>query len=167
MTGTNLEKVNPKLVVINGHGSESSVTGYDNETLLNLDSNLRLLSGKLVYARSCRSAKKLGRVSVSKGCLAYIGYDDDFVFMIDEDKITRPLEDKTAALFLEPANHLVILLLKGYTVHQANFRSREKYRHNILKLMTSYGTQEEKDMIPFLTRNYLHQINLGVDNATL
>ncbi len=36
-----LEKVNPKLVVINGHGSESSVTGYDNETLLNLDSNLR------------------------------------------------------------------------------------------------------------------------------
>jgi hypothetical protein len=162
-----LKKVKPKLVVMNGHGNKSSITGYDNEILLNLQSNLALLEDKLVYARSCSSAKKFGKKSITKGCLAYIGYDDDFVFMINENKITRPLEDKTAELFLEPANHLVILLLKGHAAHEANQRSKEKYKQNILKLMTSSATQEEKELIPFLTRNYLHQVNLGDENATL
>lgn len=162
-----LTKVKPGLVVVNGHGNDSSVTGFDNETLLDTNSDLKLLRNKLVYARSCRSAKKLGRKTITKGCLAYIGYDDDFVFLIDEDKITRPLEDKIAGQFLEPANYLVILLLKGHFVYEANQRSKEKYKQNILKLMTSSATKEEKELIPFLARNYLHQVSLGNRNVTL
>ena len=162
-----LKKVRPNFIVINGHGNKTSVTGYDNEILLNLSNNIELLKGKIIYARSCSSAKKLGPVSVTKGCLAYLGYDDDFVFMISNNKISRPLEDKLAKLFLEPANYVVILLLKGHTAYEANRRSREKYRQNILKLMTSSSTKEERESIPYLARNYLHQVNLGDDNATL
>lgn len=162
-----LMKVKPKLIVINGHGNESSVAGYNNEILLDTGSDLKLLKNKLVYARSCSSAKKLGKKTITEGCLAYIGYNDDFVFMINEDKITKPLEDKTAGLFLEPANYLVILLLKGHTVYESNQRSKEKYKQNILRLMTSSATKEEKEIIPFLTRNYLHQVRLGNKNAVL
>ena len=163
-----LKKVKPKLVVMNGHGNERTVTGYDNEVILDVSrSDLKLLKGKIIYARSCRSAKKLGKESIKKGCLSYIGYDDDFVFMISSDKITRPLMDKTAALFLEPANYLVIQVLKGHSVEVANRRSKEKYRQNIQKLMTSSADQKERDLIPFLARNYLHQINLGDKDARL
>ena len=162
-----LKKVKPKLIVINGHGNESSITGYDNETLLDLQSDLKLLKGKIVYARSCSSAKKLGKKSIKLGCFAYIGYDDDFVFMVSEDKITRPLDDKVAGLFLEPANYLVILLLKGHSAIEANRRSREKFKQNILRLMTSSVKQEERELIPFLARDYLHQVNLGDGNATI
>jgi len=162
-----IKKVKPKLIVINGHGDESSITGYNNEILLDLRSDLKLLRDKIVYARSCSSAEKLGRKSIKEGCRAYLGYDDDFVFMVSEDKITRPLEDKVAGLFLEPANYLVILLLKGHSAHEANRRSKERYKQNILKLMASSSTQEERELIPFLARDYLHQVNLGDVNATI
>jgi len=162
-----IKKVKTKLIVINGHGNDSSITGYNNEILLDLRSDLKLLKDKIVYARSCSSAEKLGRKSIIEGCRAYLGYDDDFVFMISEDKITRPLEDKVAGLFLEPANYLVILLLKGHSAHEANRRSKEKYMQNILKLMASSSTQEERELIPFLARDYLHQVNLGDVNAVI
>jgi hypothetical protein len=162
-----IKKVKPNFIVINGHGDEASVTGYDNETLLNINYNIDLLKDKIVYARSCSSAKKLGRKSITKGCRAYLGYDDDFVFMISENKITKPLEDKIAKLFLEPANYVVILLLKGHTAYEANKRSREKYKQNILKLMTSSATKEDGELVPYLARNYLHQVNLGDNGVTL
>jgi hypothetical protein len=87
--------------------------------------------------------------------------------MISEDKITRPLEDSITKLFLEPANYLVIQLLKGHSANEANKKSREKYKQNILKLMTSSSSKEEKELIPYLARNYLHQVNLGDQGASL
>ena len=162
-----LKKVKMKFIFLNGHGDESSVTGYDNEPLIQTNNNEDLLYAKVVYARSCKSAKLLGTKSIVKGCIAYLGYDDDFVFMIESDKISRPLEDKTAKLFLDPSNYLVLSLFKGHTVSEANFRSREQFRNNILKLMISSASKDDKDLIPFLVRDYLHQVCLGDQKATI
>ena len=162
-----LKKIGMKFIVFNGHGDQSTITGYDNEPIIQANDNENLLYAKVVYARSCQSAKYLGKKSISKGCIAYLGYDDDFVFMIEVDKITHPFEDKTAKLFLDPSNYLVLSLFKGHTVYQASQRSKEKYRKTILKLMTSVAKKEDKDLIPFLARDYIHQVCLGDQNATI
>jgi len=162
-----VRKTQPQFIVFNGHGDEKTVTGYDNEPLVGTTLNLETLENKIVYARACASARRLGKKSVKNGCRAYIGYDDDFVFMIEDDKITKPSQDKTALLFLEPANQVVVSILKGHSVSEASQKSRKKYQKNIQKLMVSSATKEEKDLIPYLVWNYSHQVNLGDLTANL
>jgi len=107
-----LEKQSPSLVFFNGHGDDSLIAGHDNEVLIQAGANENLLKHKLVYALACRSGSVLGPKSVESGCRAYIGYEKDFVFVTDKEKTSRPLEDETARLFLEPSNQVVISLLK-------------------------------------------------------
>lgn len=75
-----LEKTSPKLVVLNGHGNDNLVSGHDNEPILN-DSD-KAIAGKILYTRACRSARKLGKNSISSGASAYLGYEEDFIFLI-------------------------------------------------------------------------------------
>lgn len=156
-----IKKTRPSLVVLNGHGSSSVVGGYDNEPLIIAGKNDILLSKTIVYARSCRSGDKLGPTSIKSGCAAYIGYNDDFVFVTETDKITRPLEDRTASFFLKPSNYVVISLLKGHSTEEADLRSKDLLRRNIQKLVTSAASKEEGDLVPYLLWNYTHQVCLG------
>lgn len=162
-----VKKIQPPLVVFNGHGDDSTVSGYNDEPLVSAGKNEFILKNIIVYARSCRSAKILGPKSIKAGCKTYIGYDDDFVFMTEDDKITQPLKDKTAEIFLKPSNYVVISLLKGHTTGNANERSREIIKQNIQKLILSSATKEDAELIPYLTWNYLHQVCLGNIEATI
>ena len=162
-----VEKTKPPFLVLNGHGSESSVSGYDNEPLLVSGKNADILNGKIVYARSCSSAKKLGKESIEKGCRAYLGYDDDFVFMVEDEKVLHPIQDKTASMFLEPANQIAISLLKGHTSSESNRKSKELYKKHILKFMTSASSSEERELIPLLLWDLEHQVCLGDQNAKI
>ncbi len=155
-----VRKLNPQLIILNGHGNTSTVTGYDNEPLVELGKNHHLLKGAVVYARSCKSASNLGVHAVNSGCKAYIGYDDDFVFVTEDAKTTRPLTDKTAKLFLDPANQVAISLLKGHSPTEANRRSKDMYKRTIQKLMSSTSKKEDAELIPNLVWDYLHQVCL-------
>jgi len=155
-----IKKVGPTLIVFNGHGDESTVTGFDNEPLIKAGKNHGILKGSTVYARSCRSAKILGPRCIRSRCRAYLGYDDDFVFFIEEEKITHPLEDKTAKLFLEPSNHVVISLLKGHSAGDSNSRSKELFKRVIQSLATSSAPRESADLVPYLIWDYIHQVCL-------
>ena len=42
-----IKKVKPDFIVLNGHGNEETVTGYDNKPLVNLD-NVDILREKIV-----------------------------------------------------------------------------------------------------------------------
>ena len=107
-----IEKQCPGLIIFNGHGDDNCVTGDKNEPLIESGNNESLLKDKITYAVSCRSAKLLGPKSVAAGAKAYIGYDDDFVFVYSPDKITKPFLDESAKMFLEPSNELIISLIK-------------------------------------------------------
>ena len=158
-----IKKVQPSLIVLNGHGNSSIVGGYNDEPLIIAGKNDVLLNKAIVYARSCKSGDKLGPASIKSGCRAYIGYDDDFVFVTEIDKITRPLEDKTVKFFLEPSNYVVISLLKGHSAKEADIRSKNLLRQNIQRLVTSAALREESDLVPYLLWNYTHQVCLGKD----
>ncbi|MBI5613933.1 hypothetical protein HY947_03325 [Candidatus Gottesmanbacteria bacterium] len=160
-----ITKIRPSLIIVNGHGNTRMITGYNNEPLVVEGENELLFRGAIVYARSCQSAVRLGRACVHSGTVAYIGYTDDFVFFIDETKITRPREDKTAKRFLEPSNDIVMSLLKGHTVSQAQTKSKNMSMRTIQTLMTSETPKEEKELIPYLRWNLVHQVFLGDESA--
>lgn len=160
-------KTKPTLIVLNGHGNDDTVSGYDNEPLVQVGVNENVLEGSITYALSCRSGKELGKKAIEKSAKAYIGYKDDFIFIIDESKITKPLEDKTASLFFEPSNTVVISLLKGNTTSVSSKRSKNMFRANIRKLLTSESPQQEKDSLPYLAWNMNHQVCLGDQEARI
>jgi hypothetical protein len=160
-----LKKKSPKLLILNGHGNQNWVSGYNDEPIL-LDSD-DAVEGKIIYARSCQSAKKLGKASVSFGAAAFLGYDEDFVFLIDETKTARPLEDKTAELFLEPSNYLPISILKGHSAEIANKRSKNLFSKNIEKLLITGPSNEDYYAIRYLLWDMRHQVRLGDSNAVL
>lgn len=162
-----LKKTDPSFVVINGHGAEDRITGYNNEVLVQAGFNESMLSDRIIFARSCRSAKILGKSAIAKGAKTYIGYNDDFIFFINEARTTRPLKDNTAKLFLEPSNYAAIILLKGHKSSEANNRSKEMFKKNIQKLMTSETPKEDKELIAFLRWDMINQVCLGDGNVGL
>ena len=160
-----LKKVNPGLLFFNGHGNSDSIAGHDDEILVSLDKNEKLLKDKIIYALSCSSAKNLGRSAIKNGAKSFIGYKEDFVFMSEDNKSTRPTEDKTAKLFFEPSNLVVTALIKGNSTLEAYNRSQEKFKQNLRKLLTSESPQEERTPIPLLMWDMSNQSCLGDNNA--
>lgn len=160
-----MQKEAPGLVVFNGHGDENCVTGYKNEVLIIAGTNESLLKGKITYAISCRSAKRLGPKSVESGARAYIGYDDDFVFSYNINKMKTPLQDQTVRLFLEPSNEVVISLVKGNSALVSHQRSKQFFRERINKIMSSESTPEDTAMVRYLWWDMVHQVCLGNPDA--
>jgi hypothetical protein len=138
-----LAKQTPDVVFLNGHGSEEAVTGHNGEVILRAGENEYRLSEKIVYALSCRSASVLGVWSVEKGTRAYIGYTEDFIFMYTSEKRTRPEEDKTAALFLEPSNQVPLTLIKGNSASSAHQSAKKAFARNIQKPLTSQTSRDD------------------------
>lgn len=166
ITVSMLSKQNPTLIVFNGHGTEAVVCGHNKEPLLIAEKNEQLLKDKIVYAISCKSAKELGPKSVQSGAKAYIGYNDDFIFFYDPKKITYPLEDETAKLFLEPSYELIISLIKGNAVEESCKRSKRLFEDNIRKLLSSKATEEETSMARYLWWDSIHQDFLGYKESS-
>ena len=148
-----IKKHNPRMVFINGHGSETLVTGQDQEVLLEVGINEGIMKDKIIYALSCRAASILGPESVKAGAKAYIGYKDDFIFQYSVEKMSRPKEDKTAAIFIKPSNQIVISLLKGHTAMEAKENGREYIIRNIKELISSKTPQESSVTLRYLVWN--------------
>ncbi len=160
-----LDKKESDFVFLNGHGNAEIVAGHDDAPLLTgSDSGV---NDKIIYARACQSAKQLGPQAVENGAKAYIGYDEDFVFMYEMDQVHRPQHDTTARLFLEPSNEIPISILKGHSVEEAEKRSKGKFSENIRTLLLGNLTAEEHRMIKLLAWNMQHQVCLGDTSATL
>ena len=145
-------------VFLNGHGDVDCVCGYNDEILIKVGENERLLESKIVYALSCRSGRELGPKSIKAGAKAYIGYNDDFIFVFEADKVTKPLQDFTAKLFLYPSNYIARCLLKGHTVEDSCRRSQKLFMDNIQKLLSSEASSE---LVPYLFWDMRHQVCLG------
>ena len=148
-----LSTQNPWLVIFNGHGKENAVSGHKNEFLIIAQHNEELLKEKITYALSCRSAKILGPESVKKGAKAYLGYEEDFIFFYDPQRITDPLNDDTAALFLAPSTEAMISLIKGNSIEETEKRTKEMFKENMKKLLSSEATNNESSMAKYLWWN--------------
>lgn len=158
-----VRNLNPKLIMLNGHGSEDSVTGHKNQVLVKAGENEDLLKDRVVYALSCKSAKVLGPKSIQAGALNYTGFEDDFIFIYDPTLFSRPLIDKTAELFLMPSNIFVSSLLKGNDIAESFKRAQGAMQKNLYRAMSSAG--QDSSLSRFLwwnLRNFKSHGNLNI-----
>ncbi len=153
-----IRKKEPSLIFLNGHGDYNIVACQNNEELIRAGDNERILKSKVVYALSCRSGKILGPSSIKFGADAYIGYDEDFIFLYDENKRTRPEQDKIAEIFLEPSNQVMVSLLKNHTPKEAHKNSKQSFARRIRKFLSSQSTAQESSAVKYLIWNMQHQV---------
>jgi hypothetical protein len=164
VTGT-LRKKPVKFVMFNGHGDNNLIAGHKNEVLIETSTNVNLLKDKIIYCRSCNSAKELGPNSIDAGAIAFIGYENEFIFVYDTKYITKPLKDKTAALFLNPTNKIVSSILKGNTVQYSYEKSQEIFKQNISKLLSSTASDDNRELLRYLIWDYNTQVYHGDSKA--
>lgn len=162
-----IRKTQPKFVFVNGHGDDGSVTGQNGEVLVEAGVNEGILSRSIVYALSCRSAKVLGKESVESGADAYLGYEEDFIFLYDERCRTNPKIDKTAKLFLDPPMALPVSLFKSHSTGQAYNNSQNEYRRTIVSLLSSEASSEQRTYIGYLVWDMQSQVCLGSQKAVI
>lgn len=157
-------KHKPTIVFINGHGNPSEIAGYDNEVIISY-SNLCMFIDIIVYARSCDSALGLGIKMVKEGAKAFIGYKRKFWLAYLQSKISAPLTDDVAKLFLEPSNLVPISLIKGNTVENSFRKSQEAMFRNFRYMLSTQATIDQKDAAPYLWINMKYQTIIGNGSA--
>jgi hypothetical protein len=163
-----LNKLQYKLVVLNGHGSSNVIFGYKSNPIILLGKNDYLLKERLVYARSCHAGLKLGPAcmkNTKEGC--FIGYAFPFIFYMDAKWTTKPHNDQVAGLFLEPSNLIPISIIKGHSVSEAHNNSKKQMLKTMKKLMKSERSRETPFYLEALWNNYSGQIIHGNKTAKL
>lgn len=150
-----LSKKSVDVVLLNGHGSSKSIHGENNESLIDED-NVELLVNKSVHALSCSTAKVLGPLAMKKGAKCYIGYDEEFVAFLQDDKISNPVKDDTAALFLDPAFIPPKALVNGKTPEEAVRLAQNEYNRSIRKALTSDIQSDNDQFVGWLMWDRSH-----------
>ncbi|MFH0749805.1 MAG: hypothetical protein V1917_02720 [Candidatus Gottesmanbacteria bacterium] len=155
-----LRKQEPQFVFLNGHGSETVVTGQDDQPILE-GTNLNLIpKGSVVYVRSCYVGSKLGHDLVQYAA-AFIGYSKAFGFLRLNNYMKDPLADPLAKFSFEPSNLVATTLLKSKTVGEAHERSKIAMKRNLQYLLSSKASDLERQCATPLWRNYKYQVLLG------
>lgn len=160
-----LKKREATFIFFNGHGNETTITGHDNKSLVEIGKNEKILAKKIIYARSCNAANKLGLACVKHHALAFIGYKRKFAVGYNPSKITNPLKDEIAKLFIEPSNLIPISLLKGNTVKKAYEKSQNAMWRNFMFMLSTKASPNQKDAAPYLWINKKYQVALGNQEA--
>lgn len=160
-----IEKTKPHLICFNGHGSYNSIAGQDGETLVKMNDNEKILQGTIVSILACSSGKLLAPSCIKNGTEAVIAYKEEFWLLYNTEGTSRPLTDKIAKFFLEPANEVINCLLKGHTVESSYNKSQRLYQINIQKVLSrdsSFGY-----LAKFLIWDMVNQVHLGNQHAAL
>lgn len=160
-----MNKLDYQMIIFNGHGSETTITGHKGKVLVQNGINEKLLHERIVYARACNAGQVLGNECVKdskSGC--FIGYSLPFMFFIDQRWQLSPHKDNIAPLFLEPSNIVPISLIKGNSAKEAHENSKKQILKNINKILRKTNN-EALAYAQVLWNNYTGQVLIGNANA--
>ncbi len=129
-----LETQDPILVNIFGHGNYNIIAGQDDEIYLIGCQTDGVLAGRIIYNLSCRSGRDLADSAISKGAIAFLGYNEDFIFIITEGNhpdggMNDPLADEASRGFFESHNSAPISYLKGATIPNSYWESQNTFNY--------------------------------------
>lgn len=158
-----IKKKNPGLIVFNGHGKDDTICGFDNEDLIILGENEKLLESRITYAISCNCASKLGKAFEKSKNTAFIGYLEEFTFIYDVNKSSVPLQDEIAKPFFAASNQVIISLMRGNTVYESCERSKDVLRKWIKHFRKSKDV-EAPWVVSALIDNFIYQKTHGNQN---
>ncbi|KKN87047.1 hypothetical protein LCGC14_0263170 [marine sediment metagenome] len=108
------------IIIGTGHGDVDVFTGQNEVVILEVGQyDPREIEGKIIKLLSCQTAEYLGPDLVKNGCVAFLGYTDDYVWVVDADLASRPWADDMAATSLMPVVDGLNALLDGKTAREA------------------------------------------------
>lgn len=102
-----MQKYNPEIVIADGHGDPSTLTGQSLQEVLKACFNNEVLSGKVMCAVSCLTGQRLGPDSRDKQADAYIGFVNEFSWIVSPP--FDPATDPVAYSFQEIVRRMVSL----------------------------------------------------------
>lgn len=147
------------IIIGTGHGDASSFTGQNENVILEVGKyNPVEVRGKVIKLLSCQTGKLLGPDLIENGAVAFLGYKDDYVWVMDQDHAATPWADKLASVCLMPVIDGLNALLDGKTAQESFDIEREGYTRN--------AAAEEDDLIKScLGFNYENAVLLGEPTA--
>lgn len=114
-----------------GHGDIDTFTGQNEAVILDAGKyDPKEVSGKVIKLLSCQTAVLLGPDLVKNGCAAFMGYTEDYIWVMDADLASRPWADELAATCLMPVVDGLNALLDGKTAREAFDVEIEGYARN-------------------------------------
>ena len=123
-----------------GHGSKTTFTGQNEAVILEVGKyNPREVRGKVIKFLSCQTGVALGPDLIKNGAQAFLGYEDDYVWVTDSDLAATPWADDLAGTCLLPVVNGLNALLDGKTAEEAFDLELQGYLKN--------AAVEEDDLI--------------------
>lgn len=145
-----------------GHGRPSLFTGDGGDSIFRAseENSLTKLSSKIVHLLSCFTAAELGIEMVSKGVLAFFGYEKDFRFARSKSLASNPLEDEIASLFIDIASEVDRMVLSGASASEVHARVTSRYESAITE-----QTMLNQDVAARLNHDFRYFRSPVVDSA--
>lgn len=122
-----IKDVTDNFVFFGTHGVYCCIYGQEDHIAIRACENDDILNGKIVYALACRTARILGPSAISKGAETFIGYDEDFVFFMNEPQPEDPTADDFARGFMEGSMQVPLSLIYGMSPEQAWENAQQVY----------------------------------------
>ena len=114
-----------------GHGDVDAFTGQNEAVILEVGKyDPKEVEGKVIKLLSCQTGVELGPDLVRNGCAAFMGYTDDYIWVMDSDLASTPWADEMAATSLMPVIGSINALLDGKTAREALDIELEGYSRN-------------------------------------
>ena len=140
------------VIIVAGHGDSDQTTGQHDAVLLKVGQyNEDEIRGKVIYAFSCQSGDYLGPDLVNHGATAFLGWTDDYVWLINEANFLTPWNDKLAAPCVMPVIAGLNSLLDGDTVSEVKQVQDDAYDY----YAGITGDELVKDMVLFNKSNFV------------
>ncbi|MDD5510532.1 MAG: hypothetical protein PHI12_06975 [Dehalococcoidales bacterium] len=144
-----------------GHGSDREYCAQNESIIWKVgEYNPGQVRGKVVKLLSCNTGMMLGPDLIKNGARAYLGYDDDFLWIADSIYYPVPWEDRTAAACLMPVIQSLNALLDGSTCAEAIAIERQGYLQNIERT-------DNELLSSLLEHNNNHTVIYGDQSATI
>ncbi|KKU87476.1 MAG: hypothetical protein UY17_C0017G0003 [Candidatus Beckwithbacteria bacterium GW2011_GWC2_47_9] len=161
-----LKSKKPTILFLNGHGNATTITGQNLEPLLEVGKK-SAVAETIIYARSCDAGITLGKRLIKDRAKAFIGYNRKFILGYTPQKLTRPLSDSLAKLFLEPSNLVVTTLIKSKTAQAAQDRSKQAMWKNFRRMTANRASSQMRYTARWLWSNYKSQVLYGDAKAAV
>jgi hypothetical protein len=144
-----------------GHGDVDVFTGQNEAIILEVGKYTpREVEGKVIKLLSCQTGVELGPDLVRNGCAAFMGYTDDYIWVMDSDLASTPWADEMAATSLMPVVDGLNALLDGKSAREALNIELEGYSRNA-------EVEEDELVKACLEFNRDNAILLGAGNSMI
>jgi hypothetical protein len=150
------------IIIGSGHGSANIYSAEGENVIWQAGQNYgNEIKDKVIKLVSCDTGSELGPDLVKNGCLCYMGFDADLIFIADDSYFGKPWNDPYSYACLSPVISGLQVLLDGQTCGESMAIEKEGFLQNA----------EQSADFPLLQSsiefNMQHSILIGNPDATI